>query len=353
MAAENIQTGTFTVGAMSPGDEVIKFCLDNRIQRPVIDELLERGFDSLQALSLIDIEDLKTQKIPIGQRRLILHISKSLNNTTGQTTSSNLATAEPPSEEPGHSETGDVYHQTLINSLLSHQTNLAAENSTFGSDNSPNLSQPSWQDPQVHIANATGKSASPYYDICDFIPNAVEEELVVGGQGEQKLVIKSAPKKPKVENLTLSQWSVANLAILYKLVGEGKLVGNALMDYLSYTTKFYQLVQRCSLVSVLLYDREYRQLQASMGFRWGTDVQHLHTLHLQPRERQSNQGTNPKKSNQTPNPSKKPERREPGICRNFNSAKGCTYSQCRYKHICIIPGCGQSHPVSSHVSLKN
>ena len=63
------------------------------------------------------------------------------------------------------------------------------------------------------------------------------------------------------------------MAILYKLAGDGKLEGPALMDYLSYTTKVYQLVQKYSLASVLLY--EYRKLQGSMGFRLGTDVQHL------------------------------------------------------------------------------
>ena len=55
------------------------------------------------------------------------------------------------------------------------------------------------------------------------------------------------------------------------------------MDYLSYTTKDYQLVQRYSLTSVLFYDREYRKVQASMNFRWGIDVQHLHNVFLQPR----------------------------------------------------------------------
>lgn len=64
------------------------------------------------------------------------------------------------------------------------------------------------------------------------------------------------------------------------------MVDPAHMDYLSYTTKIYQLVQKCRLSSVLQYDREYRQLQASMDFRWGTDVQHLHMLHLQPRDKQ-------------------------------------------------------------------
>lgn len=96
--------------------------------------------------------------------------------------------------------------------------------------------------------------------------------------GEQQLVIKSGPRKPKFDSLTLSQWSVANLAILYRLVDEGKLVGPSVMDDLSYSTKMYQLVHKFSLVSVILYDRDYRKLQSRMGFRWGTDMQHLHTL---------------------------------------------------------------------------
>ena len=60
-------------------------------------------------------------------------------------------------------------------------------------------------------------------------------------------------------------------------VVDNKLSGTSLIDYLSYTTKIYQLVQRFSLVSVLilLYDREYRKLQSSMGYRWGTDIQHI------------------------------------------------------------------------------
>lgn len=160
------------------------------------------------------------------------------------------------------------------------------QDSVSANQNSGSCSQPSWNDPQVHISTASGKSVAQYLDICDFVQNVVhEEDVVLGGQGDQQIVVKSGPKKPRIENLTLSQWSVANLSILYKLAGDNKLVGTALMDYLSYTTKVYQLVQRCSLVSVLLYDREYRRLQSSMGFRWGTDVQHLHTLFLQPREK--------------------------------------------------------------------
>lgn len=359
---------TVTINDLSASDQMIKFCLDNIIQKPVIDELLDRGFDSLPALSLVDQEDLKSQKIPVGQRRLILHITKSLRSsdnsdktaeaTSGTPDSQAVGNANVAQQNPGQQQP-DLYQQTLINTLLNQQAQLAAAQGPrfqlptpqqpTAVPNMTGLAQPSWQDPQVHIATATGKSSSSFYDICDFVPTAVEEEMVIGGQGEQQIVVKSGPKKPKLESLTLSQWSIANLGILYKLVGEGKLAGQALMDYLSYTTKIYQLVQKCSLTSVLLYDREYRQLQASMGFRWGTDVQHLHTLHLQPRDRPTTQGYNANQK-KAPTQSQGPKKggKESDICRNFNMAKGCFFQKCKFRHICIAPGCGKPHLVTAH-----
>ena len=206
----------------------------------------------------------------------------------------------------------------------------------------------SWNDPQVHISTA-GKSASvSYLDICDFVQSNIEEEVVLGNQGDQQVIVKTGPKKPRLENLTLSQWSVANLAILYRLAGENRLQGPALMDYLSYTTKVYQLVQRYSLISVFLFDREYRKLQATMQFRWGTDVQHLSNLHLQARDKPAAQGSQLKKNfpvRPTKNVKSKPDK---PVCRNFNSQKGCTLTECSYRHVCIIPGCAQSHSAVNH-----
>ena len=40
-----------------------------------------------------------------------------------------------------------------------------------------------------------------------------------------------------------------------------------MLDYLSYTTKIYQLTQRYENVSVYFYDREYCKLQACHDFR--------------------------------------------------------------------------------------
>ena len=268
--AQNVG-GTAVVSEMSSSDQVIKFLLDNKIQRSVVDEILERGFDSLEALSLLDPEDIKSQKIPVGQRRLLVHVAKSL--VIGGTSLQKADHGSQPTPstsdivhvQPVVEEQDDVYSQTLINSLVAQQTHLAGNQASGAPPTNNSITpasanlgidqaQPSWQDPQIHIATATGKSGLSYLDVCDFVPHSVEEELVIGGQGEQQVVVKSGPKKPKLETLSLSQWSIVNLSILYRLTNEGKLVGPALMDYLSYTTKIYQLVQKCNLASVLLYE---------------------------------------------------------------------------------------------------
>ena len=364
--AENV-CNTAAVSDMSHQDILIKYWLDNKINKTVLDELLKRGFDSLDALKLVKMEDLSSQNIPKGQRRLIFHIAQALN--TNQPASTQIGTVTTLSAgNAGVSHTtrstmeqpNDVYSSTLLDTLLQQQTQIASSDSSPTGTVTQNplpSSQPSWNDPQIHIASATGKSASTFLDICDFVPQSTEEDLVIGGQGDQQLLIKSGPKKPRLESLTLSQWSIANLAILYKLVGDGKLVGASLMDYLSYTTKVYQLVQRFSLASVLLYDREYRKIQSTMNFRWGTDVQHLHTLFLQPRSNSSIQ-TNPivakrGAANQSGTRSRPDRRTDNNFCRNFNSDKGCSYEQCKFRHRCLVPGCGHAHSAVSHSNLSS
>ena len=399
MADETIQENGGENGAisdLSDEDMVVNFCLENKISKPATDELLKRGFTSLEALSLVDISDLVSPRIPKGQRRLILHIAGALRakttqavtsggvRSTGGTANEGLVAseaslAETTTEMPdaprvtttatsapvsqavpaniGAQDNGvhqaaannnDLYRH--INNLVQEQQRLSVSSLTNGSNCQP--SQVSWNDPQIHLSSAAGKSTPTYHDICDFVQSNLEEEVVLGNQGDQQIVVKSGPKKPRIENITLCQWSVANLAILYKLVGENKLQGPALMDYLSYSTKIYQLVQKFSLVSVMLYDREYRKLQASLNFRWGTDVQHLSNIHLQARDKPAAQGNQQKKAPAPFKPVRHGQGKQEIISRNYNSQKGCSFVECKFKHVCIIPGCKQNHSALNHTSAK-
>ena len=153
---------------------------------------------------------------------------------------------------------------THVNSGETHTppTNANSNSASPSVGNNTSFSnQQSWKDPQIYLsAEAVGKSTPNYYEITDFVSGHVEEEVVVGGNGSQQVIIKSGPRLPKLEAISLAQWSVANLAILYKLFGEGRLDLTGILDYLSYTTKICQLVQRFNLISVLVYDREYRKL---------------------------------------------------------------------------------------------
>ena len=121
---------------------------------------------------------------------------------------------------------------------------------------------------------------------------------MLGSQWEPTNYCQIWPQKAPSRKFDIVSVASGQLSHFIQIGWENKLHGPALMDYLSYTTKIYQLVHRFSLVSVLLYDREYRKLQAPLIFRWGMDVQHLSNIHLQAQDKpvgqssQSNQRTN-------------------------------------------------------------
>ena len=66
-----------------------------------------------------------------------------------------------------------------------------------------------------------------------------------------KHIFRSGPKKPKLENLAVNQWSVANIAILHQLVQNSTLPLSQVFDYMN----------AYDLVSVYMLDSEYQRLQ--------------------------------------------------------------------------------------------
>ena len=105
------------------------------------------------------------------------------------------------------------------------------------------------------------------------------------------------------------------------------------------------------LVSVYMFDREYRRLQHAHKFRWGTVVGHLSAQHLRLRQSKEYVG-NAKNSRQNNafNQSKLVSHSLEGkpICRKYNGRGGCSLAECRYMHVCNVPGCNREHPSASH-----
>ena len=328
---QNTEENVITISTMTPEEVVANWARENMISAGAVEKLFEEGFTSFEALKFLDDEDLSKVKIPRGQKKLILscrtltggHIAEQTTmqpSTAGKgfTQTDTMEEVRAPRLESARNTadqsasrsgthlpltTSDSYVNGLLTQLArgqeqiqneiprdlaTRQTLLSDNNISIvsglplsSSQNGPKTPEThSWKDPQIYLSSAAnGKSAPTHYDIVYFVGGGVEEEIIVGGAGSHQVVLKSGPKKPRLENVSLALWTVANLAILY---GESKLSGDAILDYLSYTTKICQLVQRYNLVSVLLYDREYRKLQCARNFNWDTDVPHLHSVYLQP-----------------------------------------------------------------------
>lgn len=403
MAAEEV-VNVLEIRTSTNEEMVASWTAENNISDDAREKLFKEGYTSLDAIKLIEMDDLTRTKIPRGQQKLIFAAVQKLNRGQQVVGDSRMPTDAPahsmqlsaqavtPTDVPSTSRNGELQQQQhqqmqdpylgalftqfqtgqsstrrgLDNRLLTgSDTNENNANSSINSagqcllQNSLDSNGPSsqsWRDPQIYLsAAAVGKSVPSCYDITDFVAGNVEEEIIVGGNGAHQVVLKTGPKKPKLENITLAQWCVANNAILYKLVGESKLNACNILDYLSYTTKICQLVQRYSLVSVLLYDREYRRLQSEHNFRWGTDIPHLQSVHLQPRiARQISTGKGSSVQSIRPTNTQAPLTLDGKIiCKLFNTKSGCHFKECKYVHQCSVTNCHQQHPAMSHNHSKN
>ena len=67
-----------TLSDLSDMDIVINYCLQNKVAKRVIDELLKKGFTSLEAFRLVEMDGLTGLTIPKGQQGLIVHIAAAL-----------------------------------------------------------------------------------------------------------------------------------------------------------------------------------------------------------------------------------------------------------------------------------
>ena len=135
------------------------------------------------------------------------------------------------------------------------------------------------------VQDKKGSEAKPFL-IPDFLSTAThdgffEDEQDIGGSTDARIILRARRSKPKLRNISLSMWLAGNARIVHKLTNAGKLSGMAeIADYLSYTTKVAELLESHTLVSVVMYDNEYRKLQHQYGFRWGSDSQHVHMRFL-------------------------------------------------------------------------
>ena len=200
--------------------------------------------------------------------------------------------------------------------------------------------------PQIYLRNFVPEAKlGKYRKILDFLPKRsrqCDEEIDIG----EGLIfrLKSGTARLKVENVSPTQWIVANSNILGEILSSecrGMDSGHMAMfvaDYSSYSAKIGELGCRFTWSSVMLYDDEYRELQAVHGFRWGSDAGHLTTVILREREVKKT-GSNNSHSQSRISKSSGEDR----TCGFYNSGGHCKFEpNCRFAHVCEL--CGKNHP---------
>lgn len=324
-----------------------------------VSALHESGFDSIERLELLagEEEAMKDLPICIAQR---LRLKKFVRTLSGD---SNAHVT------PAHRDSVQSTKPVTLNQVLSDmshdgQSSGAATASVGGgTQGTQRAFTPSGElfgasvqqttDPQVGLylrggCDVKDKTAYEIVDYIHLVPPIVEEQIV-SEQGNSQFILRSAAKKPKLHNVTVEEWCLANTRIMDILINT---TPDVLRDYLSYTMKVCELFKCYERTSVLQYDREYRHTQARHSFRWGTDAPHLHTLHLRLKQTTALTGTsrasNHSQQQRSRRPAQSSESHQP-ICYQFNSKDGCTYgSSCKYKHACSEPGCNDLHSRASH-----
>ena len=224
-----------------------------------------------------------------------------------------------PQAAPATAHTGEADLTFLLNRL---NTNAHAE--TLATTGAAVI------DPMVYL---TGFSkTTPALEIVDHInlapPTLQWSECATAADAlEQFARAKGGARRLKLEDVTVSQWGLANTRIMHKLYPSG---GPAITRYMAYTCKVFELFGKFDHVSVLLYDKRYREMQAACGFAWGADVPHLDTLML----------------NKGPATTARQQAFQTQVCKLYNRRDGCVRAGCKFLHVCHK--CHAAHPIYEH-----
>ena len=359
-------------------------------------KLKDGGFSSLADLALLAEEEeaIKDLKLSLAQRLLLLREVRKMSGKTGQMAAGQheqgaaMPVHAPPHRSSEVTTPGATLSQVLgelrrdgvgastsgpsgntaqhtsacmggskacrQQSASTSSTTAAERHSACGGQMellAPTVTQSA--DPQIYLRGGCDPKDIKVYEIVDYIhlvPPVVEEKLV-SEHGESQLYYRDAPKKPKLQNVTVEEWCLANTRIMDLLMSTQCLDANSLRDYMCYTMNVCELFKHYQRTTVLQYDREYRHLQARHGFRWGIDCAHQRSLHLRLKTTtasfSSSSGTSRGQGHQRRSQAAGGGSQQ--VCFQYNSREGCSYGDdCKYKHSCSAQGCTASHPKVEH-----
>jgi hypothetical protein len=182
---------------------------------------------------------------------------------------------------------------------------------------------------------STSRATASKCDLLNFVSmsNIAQAQEIQLLDGRLTVGNKKTPRK----RLSQAQYFESALKMFSLFEAEG--VGN---DYRVYITRVAQLAQVFTWASVLLFDREFRKLQAEKTTpEWAQEFSYLMSLCLRPLNPAASGVKRPAQAKTDP-ASGKP------VCIRFNRGL-CTHSSCRYAHVCM-QCCGKNSKLQ-HASV--
>jgi hypothetical protein len=193
---------------------------------PTIAILVDQGFVNKDALSVMELSDIGGLKVKqIAQKRLLERLLRREHAPLEDTAASCPAPAEDAeiatmSPKPG---TSSMSASNLLDNLLKTADDSEAKTQGMGLNTMSAECDRGDLNPLVYLSDNSGAN---YLDIVDFVPRAIhreEENNVLSANGEFELMLKMGPKKPRLEEVSMMDWTAANARIMAKLLLEGKL----------------------------------------------------------------------------------------------------------------------------------
>ncbi len=360
----------------APKSNFLDWCSVNDIPPDLRHTLRELRLDCTSVLRHLLPQDIQALPIPVGHRirlRTILHpspVALAPSPLRPRSPSSySPPSGAPQAEAPG--SYGPTSAPLQAEAVLDPQLATLLGQLNLGQvDSTPMPKIPVYPspgasclgvdlDPRVHLTPAKGKT--PYLRIVDFLggnyASLNEEEVLLSGDSDMRIVLQSTGKKPDLSKVSPSQWAAANNRIQAALLESGQLRAEDIGFYLAYSNMICDFAQTYIWTSVLDFDDRYRALQAQFTFRWGSNAPILRDSILRPRP--ANLPTTGKQhtpaasasQHQSPRQPKRPPRFHEGreICGLWNARAVCRFGEtCRFAHRCDVPGCGATHPRIQH-----
>ena len=97
-------------------------------------------------------------------------------------------------------------------------------------------------DSQIYLRG--GSPAKKFLSIIDFlklVPPVSDEQVVSEDDGIQ-MVLRLTSQKPKLQNVAIEEWTMANMNIIDALMAEGVLFATGVRDYMSHTIKILKFL---------------------------------------------------------------------------------------------------------------